>query len=57
MKNWRSLLKKYGRGCGKSKFVVWHCKEAFKSGKACVDGVCGECKIAHNKKWPQVPCL
>ena len=45
----QSLLKTYGRGCGKSKFVVWHCKDAFESGKACVDGVCGECKIAHDK--------
>ena len=45
----QSLLKKYGRGCGKSKFVVWHCKDAFQLGIACVDGVCGECKIAHDK--------
>ena len=43
-----SLLKKYGRGRGKSEFVIWHCKDAFELGKACVDGVCGECKITHN---------
>ena len=44
-----SLIDKYGRGRGKSEFVIWHCKDAFGSGKACVDGVCRECKIAHNK--------
>ena len=40
----QSLVGKYKRGIGKQ-FVVWHCKEAFKAGSKCVDGVCGMCKI------------
>ena len=37
------------------KFVIWHCKDAFKAGKKCVDRVCGECKIEHNKNGHKCP--
>ena len=40
---------KYRSGIGKQ-FVVWHCKGAFTEGSACVDGVCGQCKINDDNK-------
>ena len=48
-----SLVKQYGRG--KRKFVIWHCKNAFEAKNKCVDGVCGECKIRHNKNGHKCP--
>ena len=54
-KKWTESIKKYGRGYGKSKFVIWHYKDAFELGKACVDGVCGECKITHDKNGHKCP--
>ena len=44
-----SLVGKYRSGIGKQ-FVVWHCKSAFTEGSACVDGVCGRCKINDENK-------
>ena len=40
-KNWRESIKKIWYGSWESEFVIWHCKDDFESGKACVDGVCG----------------
>lgn len=48
LRSGKSLVKQYGRGKGKRKFVIWHCKDAFENKNQCVDGVCGECKIKHN---------
>ena len=50
-----SLLDKYGRGREKRTFIIWHYKDAFESGKACVDGVCRECKITHDKNGHKCP--
>ena len=44
-----SLVGKYRSGIGKQ-FVFWHCKGAFTEGSACVDGVCGQCKINDDNK-------
>ena len=44
----KSLVGKYGRGIGRG-FVVWHCKDAFEGSSKCVDGVCGLCKLNHEK--------
>ena len=35
--------------------MVWHCKYAFEAKKECVDGVCGDCKIKHNKNGHKCP--
>ena len=43
-----SLVGTYKRGLGK-RFVVWHCNKAFEGSSNCVDGVCGRCKILHDK--------
>ena len=49
------MVGQYGRGKGKMKFVIWHCKDAFEAEKKCVDGVCGACKIDHNKNGHKCP--
>ena len=49
------MVGQYGRGKGKMKFVIWHCKDAFEAGKKCVDGVCGACKIDQNKNGHKCP--
>ena len=54
-RNGMSLVPQYGRGTGKKKFGVWHCKDAFKAKKECVDGVCVECKILYNKNGHKCP--
>ena len=54
-RNGMSLVQQYGRGKGKKKFVVWHCKDAFEAEKKCVDGVCGEYMILHNKNGHRCP--
>ena len=43
-----SLVGNYGRGIGRG-FVVWHCSKAFEGSSKCVDGVCGLCKLNHEK--------
>ena len=42
-----SLVGTYTKGFGKG-FIIYHCREAFKKGSACVDGVCRQCKLDHN---------
>ena len=27
--------------------MVWHCNDAFKAEKKCVEGVCGDCYVQH----------
>ena len=50
-----SLVKIYGRGKVKRKFVIRHCKDAFRNKNKCVFVVCGECKIIHNKNGNKCP--
>ena len=49
MRSGESCVDQYGRGRGKRKFVIWHCKDAFQLGKTCVDGVCVDYKLEYNK--------
>ena len=44
----KSLVGTYKSGIGRE-FVVWHCKDAFAGSSNCVDGVCGLCKMNHDK--------
>ena len=44
-----SLVGTYRSGIGKQ-FVVWHCKDASTESNACVDPVCGRCKVDDENK-------